>query len=145
MPAIVWELKFPLDITLAKLPTVIDSASQWVDDYLRHVQNDVAFFRALIRRILTDRRTPHRERANEKKFPIKFKEGDVVMVRTVIQNNKAKGIVQKLVYQTRGPYVVVSLSSQDTYKCYKYGKLQGVIKRIRTEDIYLLPPAIYPC
>ena len=37
------ELKFPMDIHIAKIPTVIDSASKSIVTYLRHIQNYVQF------------------------------------------------------------------------------------------------------
>ena len=43
IPAIGRELKFSMDIHIAKIPTVIDSASKSVVTYLRHIQNDVQF------------------------------------------------------------------------------------------------------
>ena len=45
IPAICREVKFPMDIHIAKIPTVIDSASKSVVTYLRHIQNDVQFSR----------------------------------------------------------------------------------------------------
>ena len=47
-------------------------------------------------------------------------------------------------YQTQGPYVIISKASLGTYNCRKYGNPDGSIKQFRTEDLYLLPPAIYP-
>ena len=128
VPAIGRELKFPLDINLVKLPTVIDNASESVATYLRSIGNNVSFARDLLAWLLDDKRANHRERANERRRLVSYKEGDVVMVRTVIHSNKAKGIVKKLVYQSRGPYTIVSASSKGTYNCKKYGKPNGVIK-----------------
>ena len=144
VPAIGRELKFPLDISLADIPAPIDSASVTVADYLRNVRHDATFSRELLAWLVDDRRTQHRERANDKRCLVEYKEGDVVMIRSEVHSNKDKGIVKKLVYQSRGHYTVVTASSKGTYNCRKYGKPQGTIKKFRTEDMYLLPPLIYP-
>ena len=80
----------------------------------------------------------------KKLFLISFEKGDVVIVRTFVHSNKDKGVVAKLVHQTRGPYIIVDKSSEATYHCMKYGKLNGVLEKFRTEDLYLLPPVILP-
>ena len=67
------------------------------------------------------------------------------MARIVVNSNKSDGVVKKLVYQTRGPYTIIERVSLGTYDCRKYGKPDGTIKKFRTEDLYLLPPAIFPC
>ena len=73
-----------------------------------------------------------------------FEVGDVVMVHSEIQSKKEKKIVAILLYQTRRPYVIISKASVGTYNCRKYGKPNGSIKRFHMEDLYLLPPTIYP-
>ena len=45
MPAIGRELKFPMDVHIAKITIVIDSTSKSVVTYLRHIQNDVQFLK----------------------------------------------------------------------------------------------------
>ena len=133
-----------MDIDLVKLPSIIDNASDSLASYLRRIQNDVEFSRAILAWFVDDRRKVHRERENEKRHLIVFEVGDVVMVRSEVQNTKEKKVVAKLVYQTRRPYVIISKASLGTYNCRKYGKPDGSIKTFRTEDLYLLPPAIYP-
>ena len=144
VPAIGWELKFPLDIDLVELPSVIDNASDSVSSYLRYINNDVEFLRVILAWFADDRRTVHHEWENEKWHLIVFEVGDVVMVHSEIQSKKEKKIVAILLYQTRRPYVIISKASVGTYNCRKYGKPNGSIKRFHMEDLYLLPPAIYP-
>ena len=67
------------------------------------------------------------------------------MAGIVVNSNKGDGVVKKLVYQTRGPYTIIERVSLGTYDCRKYGKPDGTIKKFRTEDLYLLPPDIFPC
>ena len=67
------------------------------------------------------------------------------MAGIVVNSNKGDGVVKKLVYQTRGPCTIIERVSLGTYDCRKYGKPDGTIKKLRTEDLYFLPPAIFPC
>lgn len=67
------------------------------------------------------------------------------MVRSEVQSKKGKKIVVRLVYQTRGPYVIISKASLGTYNCRKYGNPESTVKKFRAEDLHLLPPAVYPC
>ena len=47
-------------------------------------------------------------------------------------------------FQTRGPYNILEQSSFGAYNCRKYGKPEGEIKKFLTEDLYMLPLAVYP-
>ena len=66
VPAIGWELKFPLDIDLVELPSVIDNTSDSVSSYLRYIKNDVEFLRVILAWFADDRRAVHHEWENEK-------------------------------------------------------------------------------
>ena len=55
VPVIRRELKFPMDINIGKLPYVIDSPSESVVVYLRHIKNNVEFSRQLLSCLLDDR------------------------------------------------------------------------------------------
>ena len=66
------------------------------------------------------------------------------MARIVVQSKKKSGIVGKLLFNTRGPYIVLDKSSFGAHNYRKYGKPTGLIKKFRTEYLYLLPPAVYP-
>ena len=95
--------------------------------------------------IVSDRREAHRERVNEKKKPIVYKVGDIVMGRVSVQSSKDKGVSQKMVYQSRDPFVIERVTGHDTYYVRRYGKPQSALQKILARDLYLLPPQILSC
>ena len=66
------------------------------------------------------------------------------MACIIVHSKKKDNVVGKLLYQIRGPYIILDRLSLGTYNCRKYGKPTSAIKNIRTEDLYLLPPSIFP-
>ena len=145
IPAIGRELRYPLDVHLAETPTVIDNPSESVATYLRHLHRDTIFAKQLLAYLVEDRRTAHRERINEGRNLIKFKPGDFVMGRVAVQSKKSIQRVGKLVYQSKGPFVVVEDTGNDAYLVRRYGKPNGPLMKYMTQDLYLLPPTILPC
>ena len=61
-----------------------------------------------------------------------------------MHSNKKKIIDGKLVYQMRGLYKILESTSLGTYICRKCGKLNGDTKKFMAEDLYMLPPAMFP-
>ena len=55
-----------MDIAIAKISQVIDSASQSVTKRVRRIQQDDEFSRQLVAWLVEDRRTLQRERLSEK-------------------------------------------------------------------------------
>ena len=70
---------------MAEIPPLIDNTSESVARYLRYLQRDVEFSQQLLAYMVEDRRVIHRERTNEGKHLIIFKEGDLVMGRVAVQ------------------------------------------------------------
>ena len=101
-----------MDIDLAKLPKVVDNASNSVATYPWYIQNDVEFSCSILAWFVDDRRTVYCEREDEKRHLITVEVGDVGMVHSKVQSKKGEKIVAKLVYQTRGPYVIISKASR---------------------------------
>ena len=145
VPAIGRELKFPLDIHESDLPAPTSDVTASVVDYIRYLGRDISYARDLIGWLLRDRRTAHRERTNEKRSPIVYKVGDIVMGRVSVQSSIEKGVSQKMVYQSRGPFVIERVTGYDTYYVRRYGKPQSPLQKFMSCDLYLLPPQILPC
>ena len=124
------ELKFPLDIELQD--TLIP-------------ERDIPFVRKVLALILEERHIERSEQKNESRNLIKFKEGDIVMARVAVQSDSSKNKVAKLVYKSRGPYVVVRDTGLGSYECRKYGQPEGTLCKFLTEDLYLLPPQLLLC
>ena len=67
------------------------------------------------------------------------------MARVAVQSDKSAQKVAKLVYKSKGPFVIVSDTGFGSYLCRKYGRPNGKTRKYLTEDLYLLPPQILPC
>ena len=145
LPAIGRILHFPIDIHEDDTLKPIHDVTPTVVDYIRHLGRDVPFSRELLAWMVTDRREAHRERVNDKRKPVEYKVGDIVMGRVSVQSSKDKGVSQKMVYQSRGPFVIERVTGHDTYYVRKYGKPQSVLQKFLVRDLYLLPPQILPC
>jgi len=145
VPAIGRTLRFPLDIDLAAMPDLIDNQSESVVAYLRYLQRDVPFARQLLAYLVEDRRLIHRERVNKKQYLVKHKPGDIVMAKVDVQSKRSVGWIAKLVYQSKGPFVVVEDTGFSAYMVRRYGKPDSALRKFMTEDLYMLPLAILPC
>jgi len=145
IPAIGRPLKYPLDIQMCSPPPVIDTPSDSVAKYLRYVDGDAEFARKLTQWLIDDRRAMHRERVNEDRHLVTYEPGDVVMGKIAVQSNSIRGIVGKLVFQTRGPFVIVKKTQGSSYIVRPYGTETGTTQKFQTEDLYLLPKEILPC
>ena len=145
VPAIGRELKFPMDIELGEEPNVEDDDGDRVLDYIRSMGRDIAFVRKILAFMLEEKRILQSERVNERRKRITYKVGDIVMARVAVQSDKSKNKVAKLVYKSKGPYVIVEDTKLGSYMCRKYGRPNGALSKFLTEDLYLLPPLILPC
>ena len=88
VPAIGYELKYPTDIDIDEITQVIDIASKSVSDYLWHIQQDIELSQQLVAWFVEDRQTLQRERANEKKYLVDYKLGDVIMACIIVHSKK---------------------------------------------------------
>ena len=145
VPALGRELKFPLDIELQDAPPIEDDDGERLLDYVRHLGRSVPLVQKILAFMLEERRIERSERINERRNRVKYKVGDVVMARVAVQSDKSKNKVAKLVYKSRGPFIIMEDTGLGSYKCRRYGRPNGALYKFLTEDIYLLPPQILPC
>lgn len=138
------EFKFPLDIALHDAPTPVDGSVFAVHAFLRLGQENSQFAQKILQLLTEERRTYHRERANETRNQQLFQLGDLVMVRVAVQSQAAKNRVAKLTYRLRGPYEVVDVLERGAYNLQKFGKPDGPKVKHHAENISMLPPAIRP-
>ena len=95
------EFKFPLDITLHEAPVPVDGNVSAVHSFLRLAQANSQFAMNILQLLTEERRSYHRERANESRNQRLFELGDLVMVRVAVQSQLAKKRVAKLTYRLR--------------------------------------------
>jgi hypothetical protein len=138
------EFKFPLDINLGSTPIPVDSDVFAVHSFLRLAQTNSQFAIETLRILTEERRTYHRERANESRSHQLFELNDIVMVRVQDQSNLDTNRVAKLSYRLRGPYSVIETLGHGAYIVQKVNQPHAPKLKYHTQDISLLPPAIRP-
>lgn len=138
------EFKFPLDIALSDAPTPVDGSVFAVHAFLRLAQENSQFATKILQLLTEERRSYHRERANETRNQQLFALGDLVMVRVAVQSQASNNRVAKLTYRLRGPYEVVDVLGHGAYNLQKFGNRDGPKLKYHAEDISMLPPAIRP-
>ena len=67
------------------------------------------------------------------------------MARVAVQSNSDKGISQKLVFRSQGPFVIEHVLGADAYRVRRFGKDNGALQKFHADDLYLLPKTILPC
>ena len=138
------EFKFPLDLILSAPPQPVDADVSAVHNYLRLAQNQSKFSTEILKILIEDRRSYHRERMNQSRNQKLFQLGDIVMVRVSVQSKAAEDRVAKLSYRLRGPYEITSVSGHGAYNVRKLGMPDGAELTYHAENISLLPPVLRP-
>ena len=145
IPAIGRELRFPLDISLTALPKLTDNRANSVVEYLRLTDKDRIFSTEILKILIEDRRTAHRDRINNNRNVVTLLLGDVVMTRREVMSDKAKNKVGKLTYQVSGPFVITKATGHGSYYARKLKDKNSAEQKFMAEDLYPLPPSLLPC
>ena len=139
--AIIWSVLaighticFSLDVHLAAIPDLIDNPSESVTSHLRYLQHYVTFSQQLLFYLVEIHQLIHHKQANEKRYLIKYKPGNIVMANVVVQMKFSVGQVAKLVYKSKGPFVVVEDTGFSAYMICRYGKPDSALCKFMTED-----------
>ena len=147
MAAIGREFRFPLDVSLLPDPPMNDGNQTALYQYLRDVSNDSAFATSIVQILVEERRLAHVDRHNNsisKSSQPPFKVGDVVKAHVQVQSNATTGTVKKLSYRARGPFQITRDLGHNSFEVQRYGKPDSQVRKYKSTELYLLPPAIYP-
>lgn len=80
-----------------------------------------AFDMSILQILVEDRQTTHREYSNTKRNIVRLKSNDIVVARTEVQSDKAKGKVAKLSYHVSGSFRILRYTGQSSYTIQQYG------------------------
>ena len=139
------EFRFPLDVELSPSPTLNDETNSNLFQYLRDTAADSAFALSIVQILIEERRLAHQERHNAGKKQPDFQVGDIVIKAHVqVQSILAKGQVQKLSYQARGPFRITQVLGNQSFEVQRYDNPNGATRKYKRADLYLLPPSIFP-
>ena len=144
MAAIGRTFRFPLDVELSPTPTLNTETNSALFQYLRDVSTDSTFALSILQVLIDDRRTSHRLRHNEGKSPSSLKVGDVVKAHVQVQSNAERGIVGKLAYRARGPFLITKDLGGGSFHVQLYGDSSAPLRKYKNTELYLLPPVMFP-
>ena len=120
---------FPLDVQteneVARIP-------QQGEATIQHVETMFPLWfrqKELLKLLNDERRTRHREMANETKRKRTFQPGDLVLVRKQVTSKAAEGKPAKLTLKARGPYRILEEAGQNSYWIQKLPAVQSLTKR----------------
>jgi hypothetical protein len=85
-----------------------------------------------------------REKINEGRHVIQYKVHDVVTVRLQVQRDASRGRVAKMMYKSKGPFIVMSSLHNGSYMLQRWNKLDSALLKYPSSDMYLLPAGLQP-
>ena len=144
MAAIGRNFRFPLDVELSPTPILNTDTNNTLFQYLRDVSTDSTFALSILQVLIDDRRSAHRLRHNEGKLPCALKVGDVVKAHVQVQSNADNGVVGKLSYRARGPFIITTDLGGGSFEVQRYGDTAAATRKYKNTELYLLPPALFP-
>ena len=73
-----------------------------------------------------------------------MKVGGVVKAHVQVQSRADTGVVGKLSYRARGPFVIITDLCNGSFEVQRYGDSASTIRKYKNTELYLLPPALFP-
>ena len=144
MAAIGRLFRFPLDVELSPSPLLNNETNSVLFQYLRDVSTDSTFSLSILQVLIDERRQAHRDRHNKGKALCTLKVGDVVKAHVQVQSRADTGIVGKLAYRARGPFIIVKDLGNNSFEVQRYGNTDSAVRKYKNTELYLLPPALFP-
>jgi hypothetical protein len=100
------EFYFPFDFEYVTTPSLNSNNVAAVHEYLALAGGHGRFAPEILRLLLEEKRMISREKINEGRHVVCYKIDDLVTVRVQAQSNASKNMVVKLLYKSKGPFVV---------------------------------------
>ena len=115
IPIIGQKLRFPLDISLSALPSLVSNNAKSVISYFYLGDSNRFFVSVIFKILVANRRTAHLERIGNSRNIITMHPSDIVMTRTPVQMDKTKDKVVKNCCAVRGPFRIIRGSGRGSY------------------------------
>ena len=114
--------KFPIDVYFSGFPQLKYTSNSALYQYLRNFSNDSHFSTSVLKILVEERSTAHRELWNANRVLQSFAVGDVVKAQIQVQSNISNGIVFKLSYRAKDPFQIVKVLQADSYLVQPYNQ-----------------------
>ena len=141
IPAIDRESKFSIDISSASLPPLNTNQADSVVKYLRLADSSKHFATEILKILIEDHHTVHRESINNHRNIVLFVVGGDVMARRKVQSNK----VGNPCYQVWGPFAIVKPTGHGSYIVQRGGHPTSLHLKFMAKQLYALPFSLLPC
>ena len=105
MAAVGRDFRFPLDVEMMPSPTLNSPENANLFQYLRDVSDESIFALSILQILVKERREYHQNRQNMKTKECNLQVGDVVKAHVQVNSSANKGIVSKLSYKVKGPFI----------------------------------------
>ena len=116
----------PLDVELSSTPILNNNKNSTLVIYLRDVSTYSTFSLSILQILIEERRTPQREHYTEGKTLCTLKICDVVKAHIQVQSSADTGLVGKLSYRYRGPFIITQDLGNTSFEVQWYGKAESV-------------------
>ena len=137
------EFRFPLDVELSPTPNFNNVHNSALFAYLRNVSTDSDFAVSVLQILIQERRDTHRDRHNSDKRLCDLKIGDVVKAHVQVNSVASKGVVGKLSYRAKGPFVITKDLGHNSFEVQSYDDPSSSNRKYKNTKLYLLPPALF--
>lgn len=132
-----------MDIEMDRFSTQrCDNSTLAIQRYLHSFDKVRQLSLQILRVLNEDQRTAHRERVNANRNPIRYKPGDIVTVRIQKQSDKDSGTVEKLEFNSRGPFKVIEYLGHGSYRLRPFQKPNAATRQHKGIDLHPIPPSI---
>ena len=91
------------------------------------------------------RRETYSKQVNNNKNIFELVVDDIVIARISVQSDASTNKVAKLSYQVRGPFRIITCTSQGSYLVRKLYNPDSSELNFMVADRYFLPPSLKPC
>ena len=108
LAAIGREFRFPLDVEISPTSQINAKDDGALFQYLRKVSNDSVFSLSVLKILIEERSTSHRDRHNKGKTKCALKLVDVVKAHVQVNSISEKRIVSKLNYKAKDPFTITA-------------------------------------
>ena len=83
---------------------------------LRSVSDESAFALSIVQILVEERHEYHRQRHNSNTNKCSLKVGDVVKAHVQVNSSADKGVVGKLSYKAKGPFIITADMGQNSFE-----------------------------
>ena len=111
--------------------------TNFVIEYLWLTDKDRIFTTKILKILIEDRRTTHRERITNKRNVVALQKGDTIMATREVMSNKDKDWVGKLTYSVSGPFIITQVIGYGSYFAWKLKSKSSVEQNFMANNFVL--------